>query len=180
VALKNNGVPANLRIRTKLLAHNLESVGTQITDNGFPDVTAAHWASASIALVQNSGIMQGDKSGLFHPGVGVTRAEMAQIIATWKKLQLGQSDSIFTDTKGHWASQAIAAVQGENWMVGYQDGTFGPNRPLTRAETVKVLNRLLDRPTMDSNTQATWKDVPLNHWAFADIEAASHTFTQRP
>jgi len=66
------------------------------------------------------------------------------------------------------------------WMEGYPDGTFQPDRPLTRAESVTVLNRVLGRPAAAHAAQASWPDVPATFWAFADIEAASQTFVYRP
>lgn len=46
----------------------------------------------------------------------------------------------YTDVPaGHWAEKYIAAVQRENLMSGYPDGTFQPDKPLTRAELAVVL-----------------------------------------
>ncbi|MBO9609599.1 MAG: S-layer homology domain-containing protein [Paenibacillaceae bacterium] len=165
-----------------LLARNLPAVAAAAADGAFPDVPAGHWAAASIALVRAEGLMVGDPSGSFRPDAAVTRAELATIAAAWAKLAPGETASPFADAAGHWASAAIAAVQREGWMVGYEDGTFRPDRPLTRAEGVAVLNRLLHRPAWDEATpaNATWGDVPASHWAFAAIETASHTFVKRP
>jgi hypothetical protein len=65
-------------------------------------------------------------------------------------------------------------------MIGFKDGTFRPKQPLSRAETVKALNRLFERPALEGTAQSTWKDVPLTYWASADIESASHTHTLQP
>lgn len=48
----------------------------------------------------------------------------------------------YTDTTNHWASQAIETVSKQGLMVGYKDGTFKPDEPLTRAEMATILNRI--------------------------------------
>jgi N-acetylmuramoyl-L-alanine amidase len=57
--------------------------------------------------------------------------------------QQGQT-ALFRDVPpGHWAEAYIAAVRNSGIMVGYGDGTFRPDRPVTRAELAKVLNDIL-------------------------------------
>lgn len=150
---------------------------------GFPDVPAGHWASDAIAFAQGEGIMNGDASGRFRPEAAVTRAEMATIISNWKKPQPAQAGAAsFADTQGHWAGATIAAVKQAGWMLGYEDDTFGPDKSLTRAEAVRILNLLSERPTLQADVvkQPTWEDVPATHWAYADIESASRSFVERP
>lgn len=48
-----------------------------------------------------------------------------------------------TDIDGHWAADAIKAVNDAGIMTGYEDGTFRPDRQVTRAELAKVVNDLL-------------------------------------
>lgn len=85
---------------------------------------------------------------------------------------------VFADSTGHWAEASIAKVQAIGLMQGYADGLFHPDGQLTRAEVVTVLNRLYHRPHRSGVTKSTWSDVPLTHWASADVESASTTFTQ--
>jgi hypothetical protein len=64
-------------------------------------------------------------------------------------------------------------AQAAGILNGYPDGTFRPDRPVTRAEAVTIVNRLIGRSPSVDVAKPTWKDVPDNHWAFFDIEAAS-------
>ncbi|MDQ0157312.1 hypothetical protein J2S07_003641 [Robertmurraya andreesenii] len=57
-------------------------------------------------------------------------------------------------------------------MVGYEDGNFHPEEKLTRAQAVKVLNRLFKRGPLTEVTTPTFKDVPTTHWAYEEIEEA--------
>ena len=61
-------------------------------------------------------------------------------------------------------------------MGGYDDGSFQPTRPVTRAETVKTFNNYLGRvfdPDSILANPARWNDVSPNHWAYYDIMEAT-------
>ncbi|MBE3563328.1 MAG: S-layer homology domain-containing protein, partial [Hydrogenibacillus schlegelii] len=45
---------------------------------------------------------------------------------------------------GHWAEEAIRQVTGRGIMRGYEDGTFRPDRPVTRAELAAVVAHILN------------------------------------
>ncbi len=146
---------------------------------GYEDVAAKHWAAEAIADMQSSGLMLGDNQGRFRPGAAVTRAEMASIVA--RLIPAGAGDQTATaalpdDVQGHWAAEAIGKALQAGILQGYPDNSFHPDRPLTRAETVRVLNRLLERPT-PAVSASSWPDVPSNHWAIRDIESASGIVT---
>lgn len=149
--------------------------------NGFADVSAGHWAADAIAYVQRSGLMLGDDRGLFRPEDVVTRAEIASIISRLLPSSAANQPSVvpFSDTQGHWAADAIRKASQAGLLSGYPDGTFRPERKLTRAETVQVLNKLLERPTAGVSS-SIWPDVPPSHWAIREIESASGTVTVSP
>ncbi len=145
---------------------------------GYKDVANKHWAAEAIADMQRTGLMRGDNQGRFRPDAAVTRAEMASIVARLLPAGAGDqtSSALPSDVQGHWASAAIGKAIQAGILKGYPDGSFQPDRPLTRAETVRVLNQLLERPT-PAVTSSIWPDVPSNHWAIRDIESASGTVT---
>lgn len=120
--------------------------------------------------------MDGKGQGQFKPESPITRAEMAVIAARYKQLQLPtQKDSAnaFTDIVGHWAIKEIAAVKEAEIVGGFPDQTFRPNEPLTRAQAVKILNRMLERGPLYGVSTPTFADVPTTHWAYNEIEEAS-------
>jgi hypothetical protein len=63
-------------------------------------------------------------------------------------------------------------------IKGYDDGTFQPENPLTRAEAVTIMNKVLSRGPLNGLAQSPWKDVTNTYWAIRDIEEASvdHAF----
>ncbi|WP_338147436.1 S-layer homology domain-containing protein [Lysinibacillus fusiformis] len=73
----------------------------------------------------------------------------------------------------HCAASAIERVSKWGIMTGNSDTTFNPNGSLTRAQAVKVLNQLFERPALAEITTSKFKDVPNPHWAIGEIEAAA-------
>lgn len=52
-------------------------------------------------------------------------------------------DLMFWDVKkGHWAEHDIKQVAEDGLMVGFEDGSFKPNEPVTRAQLAVIINRL--------------------------------------
>lgn len=147
-----------------------------------PDVDGSHWAAAAIAHVKKSGLMVGDDAGRFRSNDPVTRGEMAVIAVRYKKLAApGKATSSFTDVDtGHWAAAAIEAAKAAGIIDGYGDGTFKPQGHLTRAEAVKIINRMTGRVPHPGIAQPSWPDVPTDHWAFHEIEAATRNHHDEP
>ncbi|MBP2110703.1 S-layer homology domain-containing protein [Paenibacillus silagei] len=147
----------------------------------YSDVAGSHWAAEAIRQVTAAGLMKGMTDGSFRPEQSITRAEMAVVIARWKSLT-GTGKHSYNDALGHWAEQAIGRTKDAGYMEGMLDGSFQPNKALTRAEGVTVFNRVLERGPLYGETSQLWSDVPVIHWAFYQIEEASrkHSFTSRP
>ncbi|MGE7113731.1 S-layer homology domain-containing protein [Lysinibacillus sp. NPDC047702] len=55
-------------------------------------------------------------------------------------------------------------------MTGNSETTFNPNGSLTRAQAVKVLNQLFERPALEDITTSTFSDAPSTHWTIGEIE----------
>ncbi|WP_310832188.1 S-layer homology domain-containing protein [Paenibacillus pedocola] len=164
-----------------LLARNIE-IDAAASGVNFTDVSAKHWAAADIAKVAAAGLMKGDPDGSFNPERAVTRAEMAILSARLKQLSFDESStavSAISDVNKHWAAGAIDAVKAAGLMTGFADGSFAPAKMLSRAEAVTVINRLFGRGPLSGVTRSSFSDVPVTHWAFADIEEASlnHKYT---
>ncbi|GBF73604.1 putative S-layer protein [Paenibacillus sp. 598K] len=138
----------------------------------YADVPGMHWAARSIATASAQEWMRGYSDGNFQPERQVTRAELAQVLANVSEAEA--ADAVrFADAARHWASSAIAAVDARGLMTGYPDGTFQPDRILTRAEAVKIFNLFLGRTPADIPIAPVWPDVREDHWSYADIMEAS-------
>ncbi|WP_236334058.1 X2-like carbohydrate binding domain-containing protein [Paenibacillus auburnensis] len=137
----------------------------------FSDVGTGSWAAEAIAKVTKLGLMQGYSDGSFKPDQPLTRAELASLIVPLLSETAGQGQG-FTDIAGSWAKAAILKAQAAGILKGYPDGSFRPGQPLTRAETVVAMNRVLGISAAGS-AATKFSDVPATHWAYADIQAAA-------
>ncbi|NOU96128.1 hypothetical protein GC093_23300 [Paenibacillus sp. LMG 31456] len=148
--------------------------GAKTTAAGrYPDVAEGHWSFGYVSDAGKIGLMRGMPDGTFQPDRLITRAEMASIVNEWLLLGQRTSQTKASDTQGHWGETRIANVMEAGIMQGYPDGTFQPDRGLSRAEAVTILDRLLKRGPLQGSGKLTWQDVPANHWAFGYIEEAS-------
>jgi arabinogalactan endo-1,4-beta-galactosidase len=153
-----------------------QNLNVQTVD--YKDKKDFRWATNDILKVTSDGLMTGYKDGTFGPNLFMTRAEMAAVVVRWMNLT-GDSTSSFPDTKDHWSSHNIALVQEAGYMNGMPDGSFGPDKLLSRAEAVTIINRVLKRGPLYGSLTPAWSDVTQNYWAFHDIEEAtiSHSYT---
>ncbi len=147
----------------------------------FKDVSEAAWYAPYIDFVQSDGVMIGYGDGTFRPNENMTRAELASAIAVFADI-VDQSPYVsqdaFEDISGHWANLSINEVERYHYVAGYGDGTFRPDSFITRAETVTLINNMLNRhPFMDMDIR--FSDMGEEHWAFGDIMEASenHLYT---
>ncbi|OBR67588.1 hypothetical protein A7K91_22145 [Paenibacillus oryzae] len=146
-------------------------------DTDFGDVPQEHWAAEAIAKAAASSWMSGGPDGSFRPESPLTRAELAVVLARWLAAQGTEQPAMFADAAEHWAASAISIVSEQGWLTGYEDGSFRPDRQVTRAQAVAVLNRVLGRPQL-SGSGGDWQDVPASHWAADAIRSATQSFRE--
>lgn len=116
-----------------------------LTDqNTFTDVSADAWYNVAVSTMSDMDIVFGRTDYQFDPDAYITRAEFAAIAARFDSGSYS-GDDLFTDIEGHWAADQINRAAEKGWITGYPDGTFGPNRYITRAEAVTMINRVLNR-----------------------------------
>ncbi len=76
------------------------------------------------------------------------------------------------DKSSGYAKQAISELSGNDIITGDQYGNFNPHDSITRAQMITLIVRVLELDTENVPENATFKDVPKNHWAFPYVEAA--------
>lgn len=148
-------------------------------DNNFSDVAKGKWYNRAISTLANAGIIKGDPAGTYRPDDPITRAEMAAIIARFGDFKEG--GKTFNDISGHWAQKYIELAASNGWINGNPDGTFKPNNNITRAETVAMINRVLDRQTKDVSDllpvaqMTNWSDnMDTAKWYYRDMQEATN------
>lgn len=133
----------------------------------FPDVDSDAWFNKYIGYLEDKDVLSGYEDGTFRPMDTITRDEISAVIARAQRYDLISYNGIFTDvTENDWAKDYIETLADKNIVSGYEDGTFGPYSPLTRAEAVAIINRVL----VESTPIVTFTPNDIaGHWAEADI-----------
>ncbi len=136
-----------------------------------------HWAEGSIKNLMAEGIFNGYPDGSFRPDQSITRAELAKTLAVSYEFNASGQKAQFSDTEQHWAEEYITALAKAGIITGYPDGKFKPEAPITRAEMVAMLTRLLNVGTEEErytiDFAPTFPDLAEDHWAFYQIELAA-------
>ena len=152
--------------------------------NSYSDVKARDWFNNAVSTLSNAGIIAGYEDGSFRPNGYITRAEFATIAARFFDVTYNGKD-LFPDISGHWAKDYINQAANKGFVNGYEDGTFKPDRNITRAEAVTLVNRTLDRhPDKGHFTKdmLVWPDnMDQTKWYYADMQEAtnSHTYQMK-
>ncbi len=118
----------------------------------FSDVPSHYWGKNAIQTGVAAGYISGDGNGIFRPNDPVTRQEAAAMISRILDLKQNESRAYrYTDSYAisNWAKGVVGAVSDAGIMAGYPDGSFGPNRVLTRAEAVLALDKTVNYKPSD-------------------------------
>lgn len=135
------------------------------------DVDGNAWYGKSMARLHGLSILNGFGDGSLRPQETLTRAELATIMA--RILNLKADNARFNDVApGAWYNGYVGAVQSAGIVQGYPDGSFGGEKTVTRAELVVIVNRAFK--VMERPGKVQFKDVPVNHWAYKEIQKAAN------
>ena len=115
-------------------------------------------------LERHEAYIAGYPDGTVRPDGKITRAEVAAIFARLtEKHTLAEFVARFTDVKStDWFADSIMKLSGKDIITGYPDGTFKPNKSITRAEFAAIASKYIKNPKA---ADETFSDVPMNHWA---------------
>ncbi|WP_438444993.1 Ig-like domain-containing protein [Gorillibacterium sp. sgz5001074] len=161
-------------IATMLARLTIEGGQTKPAKMAYKDLPLTHWAAGYVETARLYSIMQGYEDGTFMPDKPISRAEMAAVMIRFlgRNEAKAQAAAPFRDVSGHWAEPKIALLT-EMGMVTGENGLFHPDRELTRAEAVTMINRAVNRGILTGGFAPSWPDAPKSHWAFGHIEEAS-------
>ena len=107
----------------------------QTGKNPFIDVSESDWFYDDVMYVYENGLMLGTSDTMFSPHGAITRAMMATILWRMEGSPAPASAPDFTDVaSGKWYSDAIAWTTENGVYLGYGNGRFGPDDPITREQ----------------------------------------------
>lgn len=143
----------------------------------FDDVKATNWYAQPVEALASLNIIEGVGHGDFEPDRPITRAEFAAIAARFSNKHF--SGASFTDVKENaWYADAVSTAAHFGWINGMGDGTFEPNRPITRTEAAAIINRMLLRISdwieVDAGAGRHFPDVSESFWGRYEISEATN------
>ena len=152
------------------------------TKSGFRDVASGSWYNTYVATLNNAGVITDSSNGYFRPNEAITRAELAAMLANFTETT--GAANYFNDVSAkYWAANAIAICAKLGWITGYPDGTFRPDKNVTRAELMAMINRATGRAPKSADAflpgMKTWIDNTSDKWYYLDVQEAtnSHSYT---
>ena len=153
--------------------------------NGYNDVKDGDWFCCAVSTLSKMGIIKGYEDGSFKPNDPISRAEFAAIAARFDP-DGDKTPASFFDVTSHWAKDEISIAANHGWIKGYEDGSFKPDQKITRAETMTLVNRVLNRlpETKDDlhKDMKTWVDnMDETAWYYLAVQEAtnSHYFKNK-
>ncbi len=133
--------------------------------------TFSHFAKDDVIVVSKKGWMEGFGEHRFLPEDGLTRAQAATILCRYLNLSGNAMNNQFLDVENHWAEQEITLAVNHGLMKGYPDGTFQPNRAVTREEIAVILQRILQYESNGTKRNVPFSDVTSDRWSYREITA---------
>lgn len=155
--------------------YELTVSGSRVTMNGksYSPVTFVNRRAAELNRRDHYAFLVGYADGTFGPECNMTRAEVTTMFARLLTEQI-EADKTYSSTfndvaKDCWAANYIGYMQQFGIVTGYEDGSFRPDAPVTRAEFAAIASRF-EKLTQGS---ASFTDVPDTHWAVRYINFAA-------
>ena len=155
--------------------YELTVSGSRVTMDGktYSPVTFVNRRAAELNRRDHYAFLVGYADGTFGPECNMTRAEVTTMFARLLTEQI-EADKTYSSTfndvaKNCWAANYIGYMQQFGIVTGYEDGSFRPDAPVTRAEFAAIASRF-EKLTQGS---ASFTDVPDTHWAVKYINFAA-------
>ena len=151
--------------------------------NGYNDMKDGAWYTCAVSTLSKMGIIKGYEDGSFKPDASISRAEFAAIAARFDP-DGDTTPATFSDVSSHWAKDEISIAANHGWIKGYEDGSFKPDQKITRAETMTLVNRVLNRlpETKDDlhKDMKTWVDnMDETAWYYLAVQEATNSHYQK-
>ncbi|MFC5470487.1 S-layer homology domain-containing protein [Cohnella suwonensis] len=129
----------------------------------YSDVPDHAWYAEAVNDWIARGILAPNEGDTFQPRFVTTRGDFAYLLAYSLGLAPSATSGVFTDVSGNELAGYFAALKEAGLANGYQDGTFRPNQPVTRAEAASWIAAAL-KLTLKPQTGSPFRDVPTTSW----------------
>ena len=168
---------ATMLIRALELDENLST-----NESPFSDVASGRWSAPFIQKSKELEYLTGYPDGTFLPTSPMTRAELATGLVRILRVEgkaTGTTSEFSDILESSWYYEFVQDAAAYGIVTGYSDGSFQPNKTVTRAEAVTMVNRMLGRnpetaPTLKT-AECPFSDVARTHWAYLQVLEAALT-----
>ena len=167
-----------ITLLSRLLCEDISTL-PNIATCDYADVSSDNWFYGPIAFFERLGFLEKLESAdgkNISPNAAITRGEFSELcVQVLSALYNGKKFGIrnFSDVSvSNPFYSAIGQLAYLGVSVGYEDGTFLPEKTVTRAEVVTMVNRMLGRSATENIGAAAFSDVESWHWANAQIAMA--------
>jgi N-acetylmuramoyl-L-alanine amidase len=135
----------------------------------FTDVKG-HWAQSYVELLANKLVVDGVTDTTFEPDRSITRGEFAALVvrSLGLKTDVGAATSFSDVTSSDWYAGVVAAAAQAGIIDGYEDGTFRPDRQITREELAAMVVRAMNYVGQDTNVSTSEQASLLAKFTDAD------------
>lgn len=152
------------------------------SENNFTDVSADRWSNKAVSTMAKGGYIKGYEDGSFQPAKAITRAEFATIVARFYDVDTDSivENDFLVDIDGHWAENAIQYTVQKGLVNGYEGNNFNPDKFITRAEVMKVINKMLNRSVNEeglTEDAKRWVDNSADKWYYYEVIEATNAHT---
>ncbi|MGG0289971.1 S-layer homology domain-containing protein [Bacillus pacificus] len=122
----------------------LEMKGEGVTANPYKDISGSSTDfQKEILALTKRGVFKGDTNGNFRPKAPITRAEMAVVLQKAYTFKAKQKHTFKDVPKGHWAEEAISALQSNRVVTGTGKDMYDLNRPVPREQYAQFINNAI-------------------------------------
>lgn len=112
----------------------------------FNDVSSIDWFYTDVIKAASNHIIAGFEDNTFHPNEAITRAQAALMISNALHITNSTNENKITITDDsdipEWSKDAVYALLNVGYLSGYEDGSFGAHKNMTRAEALSMFDRI--------------------------------------
>lgn len=119
----------------------------------FTDVDADDWYYEAVKYAYDNDLMNGMGNNRFAPNTTLSRGMIAQVLYNLEKNPAAGSGSFTDVTSGAWYADAVNWAAANDIVNGYSDGTFAPNKDITRQEMATILYRYAQYKGYDTSAK---------------------------
>lgn len=145
-------------------------------DCAFVDVSRDAPFFDDVAYMSSKRLVSADGEERFHPDAPISRGELAAIMACMQGLKGNDTPALMDVNADTPNAVEIRRVAKEGWLTANEAGSFRPDAPVTRAEFVAAVNRMIRRTEQPLEGVPSFSDIDASHRAYDDIVKATTTY----